>query len=146
MAMFRKKTLTQAVQVDGPTFIHLGAAPPPPPVGMSWTWRDGASGAGFQLTIQTKEGLFDVTAKDWRCGPGPEGEFWVVKDGIFRETYEQVVERAPGLHDGCRNPAHSSSGSAFSVMATPKCPSDGCPGVRGHYGPCLPEMENPCPV
>lgn len=30
--------------------------------------------------------------------------------------------------------------------AAPKCLTEGCPGVRDHHGPCLPEMESPCPV
>ncbi len=49
-------------------------------------------------------------------------------------------EVEPALNDGRRNPAHG------TPPGEAKCTTTGCPGVLDHVGPCLPEMENPCPV
>lgn len=42
--------------------------------------------------IRTLEGVLVVSEGDWVLGPGPAGEYWPVRDDIFRATYEPASE------------------------------------------------------
>jgi hypothetical protein len=58
------------------------------------------NGVGFvpplgQLEIPTLEGLMIASAGDWIIR-GVQGEFYPIKDSIFRETYEPVEESHRG--------------------------------------------------
>lgn len=73
-------------------------------------------------------------------GPGPY---------IHNPTTLAEARSCPTCHrppSGFKHVGEAAARVDAPVRSEPKCPSDGCPGVRGHYGPCLPEMENPCPV
>ena len=41
-------------------------------------------------TIETLEGAMHYQPGDWILGPGAGGEFWPVRDDVFRATYEEV--------------------------------------------------------
>jgi hypothetical protein len=41
-----------------------------------------------RYVIQTAEGSMAVTPGCWIVGPGHSGEYWPVRDDIFRATYE----------------------------------------------------------
>jgi hypothetical protein len=42
--------------------------------------------------IPTLEGMMEVKPGDWIVGPGADGEYWPVKDNIFRNTYEEYTD------------------------------------------------------
>jgi hypothetical protein len=42
--------------------------------------------------IETPEGLMKVVIGSWIVGPGYAGEYWSVKDDIFRNTYEEYTD------------------------------------------------------
>jgi hypothetical protein len=78
---YRKKPLeVEAVQwrpgilVAGAAMAELGDGP------------FGSPGSYFRL--QTVEGVMTGQEGDWIVGPGAAGEYWIVRDDIFRLTYE----------------------------------------------------------
>jgi hypothetical protein len=77
---FRKKPVViEAVQWTGTNFFELLA------MGLTDAyWRD-----DHQLEIMTLEGGMVATKGDWII-KGVKGEFYPIKEEIFRETYEQV--------------------------------------------------------
>jgi hypothetical protein len=42
--------------------------------------------------IETPEGIMKVVIGSWIVGPGYAGEYWPVKDDIFRNTYEEYTD------------------------------------------------------
>lgn len=56
---------------------------------------------GDQVKLRTLEGDMDLNPGSWIVGPGAEGEYWVVKDSIFRKTYERVEAKHPGCCPAC---------------------------------------------
>ena len=42
--------------------------------------------------IQTLHGDMLVVPGDWIIGPGPAGEYWPVKEAVFPELYEPVID------------------------------------------------------
>lgn len=49
------------------------------------------TGREKQLRIKTLEGILKVSPGDWVIR-GVQGEYYPIKDAIFRETYEEVSE------------------------------------------------------
>lgn len=43
----------------------------------------------FQYFLPTKEGDMRINSGDW-IATGTKGEHWVIKDDIFKQTYEPV--------------------------------------------------------
>ena len=78
MPKYRKKPIT----VDAVQWFKHGDHPEV----RTHPWR---GDAGW---IPTLEGSMDVYPGSWIVGPGAEGEFWPVKDSIFKATYELVEE------------------------------------------------------
>ena len=70
---------------DKPDFSHLPKAPDDPHIhqGIGYTPPSG------QLFIPTPEGTMTANPGDWIIR-GVKGEFYPIKDAIFRETYEAV--------------------------------------------------------
>jgi hypothetical protein len=51
--------------------------------------NDGVPGARTEIAIDTLEGTITASPGDWIIR-GAQGEFYPIKDSIFRETYEPV--------------------------------------------------------
>ena len=88
-AKYRKKPVViEAMQNDGGSqfLLDLGAW-----MGSEW---DGANGPEGEVYITTLEGVMRGDVGDWII-KGVKGEFYPVKDAIFQETYEAVVDDAP---------------------------------------------------
>ncbi len=51
----------------------------------------GRCGTDSPLIVHTLEGILTATPGDWII-KGVKGEFYPIKDSIFRETYEEVAD------------------------------------------------------
>lgn len=92
MAKYRKRPVViEALQFDGSAETAEGilawATERDPRLGGPMRFADW--GQGPSLEIRTREGVMRADPGDWIiCGV--QGEFYPIKDSIFRETYEPV--------------------------------------------------------
>lgn len=114
MPKFRKKALVEAEQYHGPAFETLQAnLPLVAPAGVTFVpeVRDGRQ--GWAPAIQTLEGRHLLRERDWIV-TNPAGEKYNVEDGVFRSTYEAVVEPPKPLPNGRPPPGFEHLGDVVS--------------------------------
>jgi len=52
--------------------------------------------SGLTLKLKTLEGVMLGNAGDWVVGPGVANEYWIVREDVFKQTYELVPLTSEG--------------------------------------------------
>lgn len=93
MAKYRKTALIEAHMFGDPDM--------PQEFVNAICFRDDLGNGPAKPHIHTLEGPHLIGITDW-VAKGVKGEFWPIKDDIFRATYEAVAQLLNALHDPVR--------------------------------------------
>lgn len=88
MKKFRKKPVViEATQLTDNNFRSLDSIP----INDVFTWKAGNDEEGFYVSIPTLEGEMKARNNDWIIR-GIQGEYYPIKNNIFLETYEEILD------------------------------------------------------